>query len=67
VLLEVGLVVGADGDVVAVGVDPDGVAVSGGESAAGGDDAGVVVAVPAATVTASFMPLPQWPGVPQMK
>jgi len=71
-LLDVGLVaVGGD---VAVGVDVDGVVVSGGVSAPGAagvvggdDDAGGVVAAAAGTVTASFMPLPQWPAVPQMK
>jgi hypothetical protein len=63
------------GGVVAAGVDVD---VSGGVSAlvvvgvvvAAGVDvdvSGVVVVAAAATVTASFMPLPQCPGAPQMK
>lgn len=52
------------GVLVAAGVDDDGVP--------GLEDDGVVVLddppeAPAATVTWSFMPLPQWPATPQMK
>jgi hypothetical protein len=31
------------------------------------EEEGLVLDPAAATVTATFMPLPQWPGTPQMK
>lgn len=44
------------------------VPVKGGEVVIAGPPGGAMTVEPAAaTVTASFMPLPQWPAIPQMK
>lgn len=59
-LVVVVVVVAVDGVVV------DGLSLEGGEEEEDGDLDGVVDE-PDSTVTASFMPFPQWPITPQMK